>query len=138
MVRMESRPQVWVGFDSATWGRTPAFVIFWANVFDWVGGREKFTSYPLTQWTPRWQARHPQDLAGPPGLWPGLYRDSTGEFRAFNTLDLHTAAPPTASWPKLQRVSDLHRRGLPVAAALLLGALTALILAALTWRRRTV
>jgi hypothetical protein len=135
MVRTDARPQVWIGFDSPTWDRTTAFVVFWTNVFDWISGQEKFASYPLAQWTPQWQARHPQDLAGPPGLWPGLYRDSAGELRAFNTLDLHTPAPPTASWP---RMSSSQRHGIPVAAALLLAALTALVLAVLTWRRRPV
>jgi hypothetical protein len=35
-VRESPVRQVWIGFDSVDFARTPAFVVFWTNVLDWV------------------------------------------------------------------------------------------------------
>jgi hypothetical protein len=36
-VREEPVKEVWVGFDSAEFAHQADFVIFWSNVFDWLG-----------------------------------------------------------------------------------------------------
>jgi hypothetical protein len=37
-VRETSHRQVWMGFHASDFARTPEFVIFWTNVFDWLAG----------------------------------------------------------------------------------------------------
>jgi hypothetical protein len=37
-VREAPQRQVWIGFDASDFARTPDFVIFWTNVFDWLAG----------------------------------------------------------------------------------------------------
>ena len=37
-VRESPARQVWIGFHSPDFARTPAFVVLWTNVLDWVGG----------------------------------------------------------------------------------------------------
>jgi hypothetical protein len=36
----DSPPQVWVSLNDPNWPSTPDYVIFWTNVFDWLGGKE--------------------------------------------------------------------------------------------------
>jgi hypothetical protein len=37
-VREDPIHQVWVGFDSAEFSHRPDFVVFWTNIFQWLGG----------------------------------------------------------------------------------------------------
>ena len=37
-VREAPHRQVWIGFDAPELARTPEFVIFWTNIFDWLAG----------------------------------------------------------------------------------------------------
>jgi len=75
--RTEPHRAVWIGFDSPAWERTPDFVIFWANLLDWVGaGGQGYISHPLTDVNPAWQMVSPTGLSPAPvsGQWPGLYK----------------------------------------------------------------
>jgi hypothetical protein len=38
---------VWIGLDAPDFARTPEFVIFWTNVFDWLAGGD---TDPAQQW----------------------------------------------------------------------------------------
>ena len=83
-VRESPARRVWVGLEADEWPRTPEYVVFWANVFDWLGaGEVTFRSHPVALLEGRWDV---VDLAGgmggdtgaascaEPGLWPGVYR----------------------------------------------------------------
>ena len=127
--------RVWIGFDAPDWARTPDFVVFWTNVFDWCGGGvEGFVAHRLDQWDAQWK---PQDgPAESAGLWPGLYRRSDGALRAFNAPDVPIPSPMSSDWrSRLASISlPPGRRGLSM--PLLVVALACLALAAMTWRRR--
>jgi hypothetical protein len=126
-----------VGFDAPDWGSTPAFVIFWTNVFDWVSGPAgQFAWHPLTEWQASWKRIEPPPLAaGGAGLWPGVYQGPGQELRAFNALDLRLQSGEPAAWQEALRHLPLAQRaGWPLAPALLLFALALLALAGLTWR----
>jgi hypothetical protein len=46
-VRESPHRQVWIGLDAPDFARTPEFVIFWTNVFDWLAGGD---TDPAQQW----------------------------------------------------------------------------------------
>lgn len=66
----ENPRRVWIGFDLSAMANQPAFVILWANIFDWLGGEEG-----------DWKSEEPHDLgqswqritpaALPAGVAPG-------------------------------------------------------------------
>jgi hypothetical protein len=77
--------QVWVGFDSPQWPRSADFVVFWTNVFDWLGGAgQGFTADPVTIQGDEWKRQDP----APPGVqanaWPGVFRGPDGRLKAMN------------------------------------------------------
>jgi hypothetical protein len=142
-LRAEAARQVWVGFDSPAWAATPDFVVFWANVFTWVGaGQERFAGYPLAKFEPDWQPMElaPAMKAPAAGQWPGLYRTKEqGRMRAFNpVVDLHPhGTTQTPRWrEKLADAEGSTRAGYDLSAPLLLLAIFALIASALKWKRR--
>ena len=134
---------VWIGFETSEWARSPELVVFWANVFNWVGaGGERFASYRVgTALEGDWQA---VELAGAvarpePGLWPGLYRRaSDGALRALHAPDV--PVPPgggPADWrERLDRVRESSGGRLELGPPVSLLALVCVALAALAWRRR--
>ncbi len=139
VVAVRHRPvrQLWVGFDSDAWGRSSDFVIFWTNVFDWLGaGAEQFTGEPIRQVGDEWVRSDELSGGGPPGLdpAPGVYLRSDGAIRGLSVLDIHPAPPPQSDWD--QRISA-HARSARASgsfsAATLLAALGCALFAALTW-----
>jgi hypothetical protein len=149
-VAVRERParQVWVGFDSPEWARRPGFVVFWANVFDWVGGAggTAFRGHPVGPLGGGWRRVEGDGPAGSsdpaPGLWPGLYqRDEDGARRAVNALNLQFPSAPRADkrdWGR--RLNEAVGRspggGAALAPWLLVAAVGCVALAALGWRRR--
>jgi hypothetical protein len=92
-VLLAARPdpprQLWVGFDSTQWPRTPDFVIFWTGAIDWAGqgAGESYAADSLDHWSARWAPT--ESAAGhAPGTWPGIYRRHDGAIRAFNAPDV--------------------------------------------------
>jgi hypothetical protein len=139
-VRAQPARQGWVGFESESWPRSPAYVVFWTSVFDWVGqgGAGGFVGNPIGQLGPEWAlaeiAAKPQAA---PGLWPGLYRRADGALRAVNALDVQI--PPIyapGNWQQNLSHLQTDRTGAPLAPWLLLVALGCMLGSALTWRRR--
>lgn len=142
-VREQPIRGVWVGFDSDSWTRSTAFVVFWTNVLDWAGGQggERFASYPVgslddvNEWTPI-------ELAGslaPPqkGLWPGLYRRADGTLRALNAPDVPFPVLKETDWrERLARLTNESKSRSDVSPMLALAALVCVGLAAATWKRR--
>jgi len=143
-VREAPARQVWVGVDSDEWARTPEYVVFWANVFDWLGGGQtRYVGHAPARlegrWTPVELAGGVQPAGGEAGLWPGLYRrEGDGALRAVNAGDVRFPEVPPGDWrPQLERVlAERPRSGArPLAPAVLLAALACATLAAALWRR---
>lgn len=133
-VRTDGLRQVWVGFDSPDWARAADYVVFWTNIFDWAAGpAERFTDYPLSQWTPEWKPTEQSPFE--PGMWPGLYRRSDGALRAFNAPDVAVQTPQQTDWrDQLKRLSAATDR-LDLSGPLLIAAAACMVIAALTWKK---
>jgi len=144
--RQAPERQVWVGFDNPSFVHQADYVIFWANVFDFLNGPGGYTSQSVGLLDAPWQARqlapgaaNTAAMVSEPGLWPGLYQlPDSSDLRAVNALDIKTAGPkaPTSDWQS--RLADLSRGQVPLfhaAGPLLLFVVIAMVLSALTWRR---
>ena len=128
--------QVWVGFDAPRWATTPDYVIFWTNVFDWMGGGgQRFAGRALADWAPEWKPIG--RLAGQAGLWPGLYRRSDGVVRALNAPDVPISAPSQTDWrARLAALVRRHAGRFDLTPWLLILGTGCMAASAATWRRR--
>jgi hypothetical protein len=142
-VRDEPARQVWVGFDSPDWPRRPEYVVFWTNVFDWLGGSagSEYRGYPIAPLGRGWRRVAGDDVSAgaEPGLWPGLYeRAEDGARRAVNAAYVPISLPAAVpDWSKkLAAALTRTQRGRPLAATLLLAAVACLALSALLWTGR--
>ncbi len=130
--------QVWIGFESREFARTPAFVIFWANIFDWTaGGQEAFTAAPIAQAAGPAQRLSPEPLPDnvDPAYWPGLFQSSQGKI-AVNPPPV-TFTQASTDWQS--RLSSLHLppgTGVDLTPWLAIAAIFCLAGAASTWEMR--
>jgi hypothetical protein len=81
-IRQQPARQVWIGFRSTAWAATPDFVLFWSNVFNWVG---------------QGQDRYIHSTVGGSDLWPGVYRRD-GRRLAVNAPPIHLDPPAADDW----------------------------------------
>jgi hypothetical protein len=148
-VRKAPALQVWVGFSSPGFARIPDYVIFWKNVFDYLGGETSgFTAQPVGQLEPGWRRTNepasspaatqsaPPDVpsASEPGLWPGLYRRSDGALRAVNAPEVLVPPLPHTPWRnQLAHLSPAAAGAAPLGRWLELAALALLLAAAVIW-----
>jgi hypothetical protein len=140
-VRDGSVRDVWVGFDDARWATTPDYIVFWSNVFSWVGrGQERYTSSELGSWNNGWKLNAPQ-AATPThieGTWPGIYRTAGGAVAAFNAPALPIGLPPAEPSDWRLGLGATGRSGggaYPLSTIGFLVAMAFLATAALTWKR---
>jgi hypothetical protein len=130
--------QVWIGFDSSAWSHTSDFVIFWANVFDWLGNeQETYAAHPLDSFEPDWKLLTIPAISPSPtaGQWSGLYELPDGRHIALNAPADPIKLAGTSDWRNaLVRwlTADVTAR-LPLQMPLLLICLACLALAAWTW-----
>jgi hypothetical protein len=99
-VRESPARQVWVGFHSHSFARSPDFVIFWTNVLDWLGGGDEYASQPVQVLGNDWR-RDPALSGRPLTAEPmtGVYTSATGDRLATCALDLsRQIAPETTDW----------------------------------------
>lgn len=131
--------QTWIGFDSRSFARTPAFVIFWTNVFDWTaGGNEGFSASPISQSDQVMHRLAPEKLATDidPAHWPGLFDTGSGKL-AQNTSPVNFTHAQTANWPaQLSHLRLPPATGLDLTPWLAIGAIFCLLGAAATWEMR--
>ncbi|MGB7159553.1 MAG: hypothetical protein WBD40_15915, partial [Tepidisphaeraceae bacterium] len=77
--------QVWIALDADTFPRRADYVVFWTNVFDWLGqGGDAYTSHPVGLLGSEWQRVTDGPNGTESGLWPGLHRRGDGALRAVN------------------------------------------------------
>jgi hypothetical protein len=151
-VREAPARQVWVGLDSAQWATRPEYVVFWANVFDWLGGSggPEFRGEAVAPLGAGWKRVDGDDATGgagggEPGLWPGLYeRADDGARRGVNALDVHLPSGGAATrraaggddWRgALGRALARADRGASLGPALFVLAVWCVAASALLWRR---
>ena len=125
-VREAPHRQVWIGFDAPDFARTPAFVIFWTNVFDWLAG---------------------DSGDGGDGGDGGIGEDGGADDAVADAARHWTptvvppirAAPPSADdWrEKLAAFKAPHRARADVTSPVLLASVICLIVAALGWPGRS-
>ena len=144
--------QVWVGIESEEWPRTPEYVVFWANVFDWLGGEGvSFAAHPArrlvgawepVEWAGQRSGRGPKSVADwseDVGFWPGCYRRTEdGVLRAVNAGGVQFPTPPADAWrPRLERALERRASGRarPAAPGVLLTSAACAALAAAVWKR---
>jgi hypothetical protein len=141
-VREQPARQVWVGFDSPEWPRRPEYVVFWTNVFDWVGlsGSGSGAEYRAEAAGPLgagWRLVDGTPVGDEPGLWPGLFeRTEDGARRAVNALDVNfPPAPRTTDWKRrLADALSTPSRGRDLSPVSLVAAVACLALGTLFWR----
>lgn len=137
-VREGRARQVWVGIDADDWSRDSSFVIFWTNVFDWLGhgGGDAFVWQPVQRLGPEW--RRLDDLSGPvvrdvdPA--PGVWGRGDGALRALNAIDLKLDPPPPSDWrAKLAALKPAASARANLSKPALVAALCLALIASLTW-----
>lgn len=136
----ETPRQVWVALESSAFARTADYVLFWTNVFDWLGrGGDTFEAHPIGQLGDAWRRVTDGPAGVQPGMWPGIYERSDGTLRAVNAAAPATsAAPAMYDWQQrlAQRLSSPGLGARNLSPYLLLAALTCALGAAVRWPAR--
>ena len=133
--------QVWVGFESREFARTPGFVVFWTNLLDWIGnaGEGGFGASWVDQQLSLVRRLAPQKLPDDvdPGYWPGVFETPEGKVAAnLRPITFGGGGGGDANWQG--RLSGLKLRGgsgINLAPWLALAALACLLIAAATWEK---
>jgi hypothetical protein len=127
-----------VGVESDNWPRDSAFVIFWSNVFDWLGhgGAEPYVAEPVQPLDGEWHRL--DDLSGPRATdvepAPGVWGRADGALRALNRIDVKLDPPPPSDWrAKLAALPRSVSARSDLSKTALLVALCAALIASLTW-----
>jgi hypothetical protein len=129
--------QVWVGFESREFARTPGFVVFWSNLLDWVGGKSAGGFASSTMRLMRDSRRlMPENLSDDveAAAWPGVFETAAGKV-AMNAgpITFNTGAPEVTD---LSRLRPTHPQATPLDRYLALAALLCLAAAAAVWEKR--
>jgi hypothetical protein len=141
-VREGDPRRIWVGFHSESFARSTDYVVFWTNVFDWLGqGGERFAAHTVAPLGDEWE---PVALAAgaPPEAkaWPGLYkRKGDGAMRAMNAPAPRIERPIDTDWrAQLRRAAAaaVSRGGFRLAPWICLAALACLLVAGWWWPGR--
>lgn len=98
----ENPAQVWVNLDLDSWSTSPDFVIFFTNVFDWIGNgaNPEYRAHPVARLGKEWKRADdsPVPAGVENGLWPGLYRRGDGTLLAINAPDTKWEQPLKTGW----------------------------------------
>ena len=120
LVAVRDSPRaVWIAIYDAEWSKRADYVIFWTNVFDWIGGGSagfEASAVPAAIDHPV-----PVQQADPRVIdSPGIYRDASGQLRAtsIRVPTAITAPSPASMQPDRENAVDL----IPLAPLLLLAA----------------
>jgi hypothetical protein len=120
-VRDQPARSVWVSVNSPDWASKADYVIFWTNVFDWLGGEDVY----------RW---HPVGDREKPGVENG----SDGTVRAYNAIDVEFPAIRPNDWGRLRELNQRSTSGIDLTGVACLIGMMSMILASLAMRRQNV
>ena len=136
-IRTSPVRQVWA-VHNQRWATTRQFVMFWKNVFDWLGEGDASQSAGQLgkEWSLKESADAPKDVES--GFWPGVYQRNDGAMVASNAATVTVGRAQREDWrADLARASAEYAprvRGHNATGALLLLGLAAIVLAAATWK----
>jgi hypothetical protein len=130
--------QAWVGFESGEFARTPGFVVFWTNVFDWLGGGGEgaFAARDLKDVEGKRiePARLAADQDG--AHWPGVFETGAGKVAANAGAVTFGAGGGEEVAGRLAGLNLVGGREIPLASGLAMGALVCLVGAAGAWAKK--
>jgi hypothetical protein len=138
-LREEPARQVWVALDAPSFARRADYVVFWTNVFDWLGrGGDAFVAHPIGLLENDWRRVTHGPEGTEPGLWPGIYQRSDGTLRAVNAPFVKPPdVRPVTDWQQRLAQALAHGRGgRALSPYLLLAALLCAAGAACCWPAR--
>ena len=138
-MREEPSRQIWFALDAPAFPRRGDYVVFWTNVFDWLGrGGDAFVAHPIGLLSNDWRRVTDGPEGTEPGLWPGLYERSDGTLQAVNAPFVRPPdVRPVTDWQqRLARAVARTRGGRTLSPYLLLAALFCAIGAAWRWPAR--
>ena len=136
-VRESPARQVWVGFSSPSFAKLKDYVIFWTNVFDWVGkGGDEFVSEPVQMIGGEWKLET-KASSEPFDVPPGIYLRGDGTRRALNASDVRFPPPPRSDGRRqLSLLSKSQPAGIELRPGLLVLAMLLLLGACMLWKRQ--
>jgi hypothetical protein len=139
LVAMRESParRIWVGFRSPSFATRADFVIFWTNIFDWVGqGGEAFVSEPVGSIGEEWKLQtQPMDRFD---ISPGVYQRSDGMLRALNANDVRFSPASKNDGPfRLPALVAAADGGTNLSPAISLAAIFMVLASALLWKSAT-
>jgi hypothetical protein len=111
-IQSDKTRRAWVGISSDIFPREAGFVVFWTEIFDWLGGGvPEFASSPPAPLSENWRRVDPSTPTDEPGLAAGLYENDRGRMLAVNAgLPAVTEPAPAESEESILSVlqSALH------------------------------
>ena len=126
--------QVWVGFDAEAWPRSADYVVFWTNVFSWLGGDGRaFAAGQVTVEPDEWKREGEVAADVQPNAWPGVYRRSDGALKAASLGAMSMEMPVTTD--RLSALPNRRNPGRDLGSGLSLISIACVALAAACWRR---
>jgi hypothetical protein len=99
-VRESPARSVWTDLPETNWPTKPDYVIFWTNVFDWLGGEDVYRWYPLDR----------DDK-------PGIEKQSDGTLRAFNAINVRFPPIRPNDWTRLRGLNHSTKNASDLTAA---------------------
>jgi hypothetical protein len=142
-VRTSPARQVWIGFHSADFPTTVDFVVFWSEVFDWLGQTGlAYEDAPVHPLSGDWVLKSPAGATPPPdllGFVPGLYQQPDGGIEAINAPPMGPSVASNDQWRlKFARLADdLGRGGIVLDKSLTVAAAALACLAAVLWQSKS-
>jgi hypothetical protein len=106
-VREQPARSVWVCVGDSAWPSRAGYVIFWTNVFDWLGGEDVYRWHPV-------DGEHPQ---------PGIEKEEDGTVRAYSAIDVDCPPVEPTDWDRLRAFKRSSMGGVDLTPAACLGAL---------------
>jgi hypothetical protein len=139
-VRDAETRQVWVGFESRPFERTPGFVIFWTNALDWISGQggDEFAAQQISAAPANGQRLLPEQISGDidGSRWPGVFETAAGKL-AINAGNVPFTHDPSNAWAaQLSRLRLKGANEIPLDRWLALAALLLVLAAIATWEKK--
>jgi hypothetical protein len=137
-VRTEPARQVWFGLHSPTFSSRADFVVFWSEVFDWLGNSgPTYVSQSPQMLDESWKLLQPKRISissQDNGLFPGLYQRDDGSLCAISAPPLGSQAAETDWRNKMKSLpAEAGDPSLNLSSGLLLAALGLMYVAAKYW-----
>lgn len=130
-VRNDPVKQVWIGINSADFAKRADYVVFWSEIFQWLGGGgPAYESDGVELLAGRWTRVEPDESATEPGLLAGLYRSPEGSLRGVNASCPKLPEAAIGDWQAALRRTSRGKSARGVDGEMLVAALALVLFAA--------